>query len=168
MPWYLILTIIGITSLVVYLLTQRPPWKKRRVKRRGKRRGKVLFSGRLLSRVNSARRKRGLKPLGRTRLLGKVAAEHAKSMARRKHCDHHGFNKRYALIKRRARLYNIAENCYMFPARKYDSHVAKKLVEGWLKSPGHRANLLNPEFRRTGIGIAVRKGYVYATQIFTD
>lgn len=128
----------------------------------------VSFKGRLLSQVNYARRKRGLSPLGRTKLLDKVAAGHSKSMARRKHCDHHGFERRSAFIERKTGLSYIAENCYMFPAKRYDPHVAKGLVEGWLKSPGHRANLLNPKFKRIGIGIIVRKGHVYATQIFTE
>ncbi|MBA7506884.1 hypothetical protein ES706_05599 [subsurface metagenome] len=156
MLWLLILAVSGLISLALYLFKWRPYRKI------------VSFRGRLLNRVNLARRKRQLRSLGRTRFLDKVAARHSKSMARRKHCDHHGFNTRSALIKRKAGLSYIAENCYMFPASRYDSHVAKKLVAGWLKSPGHRANLLNPEFRRTGIGIIVRKGYVYATQIFTD
>ena len=156
MLWLLILAITGLILLLLYLFKWRPYRKI------------VSFRGRLLSRVNFARRRRQLTPLGRTRFLDKVATGHSKSMARRKHCDHHGFNKRSALIKGETGLSYIAENCYMFPARRYDAHVAKKLVEGWLKSPGHRANLVNPEFRRTGIGIIVRKGYVYATQIFTN
>jgi uncharacterized protein YkwD len=89
-------------------------------------------------------------------------------MARRKQCDHHGFDGRAALVQKKMGLSYVAENCYMFPARKYNSYVAKELVRGWLKSSGHRHNLLNPDFSRTGIGIVVRKGYVYATQIFTD
>ena len=156
MVWLLILVISGLILLALYLFKWRPYRKI------------VSFRGRLLSSVNSTRRKRQIRPLGRTRFLDKVAAGHSKSMARRKHCDHLGFNKRFALIKQKTGLSYTAENCYMFPASRYNVHVAKKLVGGWLRSPGHRANLLNPEFRRTGIGITVRKGYVYATQIFTN
>ena len=156
MLWLLILAISGLISLVLYLFKWRPYRKI------------VSFRGRLLSNVNSARRKKELVPLGRTRFLDKVAAGHSKSMARRKHCDHHGFDGRYTQIKQKTGLSYIAENAYMFPARRYDARVAKELVRGWLRSPGHRNNLLNPEFKRTGIGINVRKDYVYATQIFTD
>lgn len=28
------------------------------------------------------------------------------------------------------------------------------LVTGWMNSPGHRANILNPEFREIGVGVA--------------
>ncbi len=156
--WYLILVVAIAIPLAFYFFIF--TWRPRKLR--------AAFRGRLLRRVNYARRKRGLKPLGRTRLLDNIAARHSRSMARRKRCDHHGFKNRVARIEKYSLSSNIGENCYMFPARKYDSHVAKKLVGGWLRSSGHRANLLNPSFRKTGIGIAVRRGYVYATQIFTD
>ena len=155
--WIIILAAIsGLILLPLYLFRWLP---NRRI---------TNFKGRLLGQVNHARQRKRLKPLGRTKLLGKVAAGHSKSMARRKHCDHHGFEKRARLIEKKTGLSRIAENCYMFPASRYDVHVAKRLVEGWLRSPGHRANLLSPGFRRTGISIVVRRGYVYATQLFTD
>lgn len=43
---------------------------------------------------------------------------------------------------------------------------AKIAVKGWLDSPGHRANILSPEFDRSGIGVAINGGYTYATQVF--
>jgi uncharacterized protein YkwD len=44
---------------------------------------------------------------------------------------------------------------------------AKTAVEGWLNSPGHRANILSPYFDRSGIGVAVTNGgMAYATQVF--
>lgn len=42
-------------------------------------------------------------------------------------------------------------------------------VEGWMNSPGHRANILRSEFTHTGIGIAVTSDDAYYfTQVFTD
>ncbi len=42
-------------------------------------------------------------------------------------------------------------------------------VEGWMSSPGHRANILRSEFTHTGIGIAVTSDDAYYfTQVFTD
>lgn len=47
---------------------------------------------------------------------------------------------------------------------------AQKAVSWWMNSPGHRANILNPDFTHTGIGIWAiprdGKGYMYATQVF--
>ncbi|MBM3176278.1 MAG: CAP domain-containing protein [Chloroflexi bacterium] len=128
----------------------------------------VSFRGRLLNQVNHARQRRHIGCLGRTNVLDRVAYGHSRSMAKRRHCDHGGFNGRCSYIERKTGLSRVAENCYMFPARKYNAKVARELVGGWLKSPGHRENLLNPEFKRTGIGIVESRGYVYATQLFTD
>ena len=43
---------------------------------------------------------------------------------------------------------------------------AKAAVDGWLKSPGHRANILSPYFDRSGIGVALNGTTAYATQVF--
>ena len=43
---------------------------------------------------------------------------------------------------------------------------ANTAVKGWLESPGHRANILSADFDRSGIGVAIRGGYAYATQVF--
>ena len=43
---------------------------------------------------------------------------------------------------------------------------AKTAVEGWLESPGHRANILSPEFDRSGIGVGLNATTAYATQVF--
>ena len=41
------------------------------------------------------------------------------------------------------------------------------LFKSWMDSPGHRANILNPKFKDTGIGIAKdNNGTIYYCQIF--
>ena len=54
-------------------------------------------------------------------------------------------------------------------ARDMDK-VASAAVQGWIDSPGHRANLLDRRYDRTGIGASLGKwrGYsaVYLTQVF--
>jgi hypothetical protein len=44
--------------------------------------------------------------------------------------------------------------------------LASEIVAGWMNSPGHRANILRPEFTEAGIGAAYVNGYVIATQDF--
>ena len=55
---------------------------------------------------------------------------------------------------------------------KSEKDVAKALMKTWMKSPGHRSNILNPAFTEIGIGVACNKkqGYreYYATQDFQD
>jgi len=43
------------------------------------------------------------------------------------------------------------------------------VVDEWMASPGHRANILTPDFRRTGVGAAIGKhGSIYVTQLFLE
>ncbi len=59
---------------------------------------------------------------------------------------------------------------------KTSSDMARALVTGWLNSPGHRANILDPHATRIGVGIYVQReiehGYVsetvWATQNFSE
>lgn len=61
--------------------------------------------------------------------------------------------------------------CYVDgqPAYNVDD-FAQNAVSWWMDSEGHRANILNPDFTHTGIGIWAiprdGKGYMYATQVF--
>lgn len=63
--------------------------------------------------------------------------------------------------------YNFGEN---------DKMAAKNLMQTWMKSPGHRANILNKEYTHLGVGIVkTRKNfegydydYYYATQVFAQ
>lgn len=55
--------------------------------------------------------------------------------------------------------------------RSYDwktlEEVARSTLEGWLQSPGHRANLLDPDVHSEAIGVAFGKdGKIYITQMF--
>jgi uncharacterized protein YkwD len=43
---------------------------------------------------------------------------------------------------------------------------ARVAVDGWMKSPGHRENILNPRYDSSGIGVAMVDGQAFATQVF--
>ncbi|MEG1992568.1 MAG: CAP domain-containing protein [Acetivibrio sp.] len=44
----------------------------------------------------------------------------------------------------------------------------KEVVEGWMNSPGHRANIMNPQFSRIGVGHSkTGNGTPYWVQLFT-
>lgn len=154
-----IVWIIAIIAIVIFILSNLRYRQYRRT---------VSYKGRLLSNVNRVRRRYGLQPLGRVKFLDYVAAKHARSMAKRRTCDHWGFTVRAKWIQEKMGLGYVAENCYKFPGTKYTRHKAHGMLKGWMKSPGHRENILNPEMRRTGIGIRVSKRYIYAVQIFTN
>ncbi|MCX8182538.1 MAG: CAP domain-containing protein [Candidatus Methanomethyliaceae archaeon] len=47
---------------------------------------------------------------------------------------------------------------------KSDSELAREMVDTWMNSPGHRANILNPALRE--IGIAAKGAKLYVTTDF--
>jgi uncharacterized protein YkwD len=47
-----------------------------------------------------------------------------------------------------------------------ETEAEKKTVNGWMNSPGHRANILNADYTGAGLGIARVKDYIIITQVF--
>ena len=43
---------------------------------------------------------------------------------------------------------------------------ARLIVDGWMTSPGHRRNILDPRYTHLGVGVAAKDKMCYATQIF--
>lgn len=62
----------------------------------------------------------------------------------------------------------IGENIMeMGGSRTLDARqFARVAVDGWMKSPGHRANILDPSYDKSGIGVTLVGGQAYATQVF--
>lgn len=118
--------------------------------------------------INRQRKRHGLRPLRAYYEMDKVAKGHCYYLAKHKACNHDGFSQRAAKVRVKTGSSYVAENCFKYPARQYNKWVAEKLVDGWMKSAGHRQNLMNPNFSKIGIGIVVRHGYIYATQIFSS
>lgn len=114
--------------------------------------------------VNKFRRSKGLKPLELNGVLSKEARGHSKDMASgRTGFGHEGFESRIDDISKsigtvRAAAENVA----------YGNLSAEAVVDGWIKSPGHRKNMLG-DFNLIGIGTAKGKGnIVFFTQIFVN
>jgi len=62
-------------------------------------------------------------------------------------------------------LISIGENLYKIEdSRKRFSSA--EIVQGWMESPGHRANILNRDFTHIGVGVVVSGRKLYATQNF--
>lgn len=104
----------------------------------------------LLALTNEARQEQGLGPLTFSASLGQAAQGHAADMARHGYFAHEGRNGSTVGSRIAAKGYDyraIAENI----AAGYNSPEA--VVEGWLSSPGHRQNLLNPDYTEIGFGL---------------
>lgn len=50
----------------------------------------------------------------------------------------------------------------------YGQKTPQEVVTGWMNSPGHRANILNSNFHKIGIGVYKSNGVIYWSQLFTN
>ena len=63
----------------------------------------------------------------------------------------------------------IGENIYMGDKLDYSTDIktqARLIVDGWMTSPGHRRNILDPNYTHIGVGVAAKDKTCYATQVF--
>lgn len=118
--------------------------------------------------VNDYRQQNGLCTLEFNEFMSTLAREHSERQSmlnpisfsgeKGLGISHEGFNERAGRILTTLGASIVGENVAM----GYDNSAS--LVDAWLNSPEHRENIMNPAFRRTGIGLA---GSI-ATQIFSD
>lgn len=105
--------------------------------------------GEMLISINREREKRGLAPLETNLLAREVAIAHAKDMLRRGYFSHYS-PEGLSPFDRMAQaniVYQFAgENLAFAP----DVQIA---MDGLMKSPGHRENILNTNFGKVGIGV---------------
>ncbi|MBU5439262.1 hypothetical protein KQI42_14660 [Tissierella sp. MSJ-40] len=116
--------------------------------------------------VNIEREKAGLAPFTASSELSKVARVKSEDMAKNNYFSHTSptYGDPFAMMKSFGIKYNTAgENI----AKGYSS--AQSVVNGWMNSPGHRANILNPRFNKIGVGLyKTSNGTAYWTQMFTN
>ena len=112
--------------------------------------------------VNSERGRVGLLPLRLHSQLIAAAQAHSDDMARHNFMSHTGSDGSSPFDRMKRYGYNFrwaGENV----ASGYSS--PQDVMRGWMNSSGHRANILNPNFRDIGIGYA-RGNSPYWTQKF--
>lgn len=103
----------------------------------------------MLAMVNAERRAAGLKPLQADPELTQVARAHSRDMLARGYFSHYspeGDDLRDRLRRQRVGYLNAGENLALAPTL-HSAH------NGLMHSPGHRANILRPQFGRLGVGI---------------
>lgn len=117
--------------------------------------------------INRERRRREVPELAWNEALAKLARSHSARMAEKGFFSHQDPERGYLedrLNKAGIAWVWCAEN--LSQVLGYDDPVAEG-VEGWLKSPGHRRNLLDRGVTQTGVGVAIRgDGAYFFTQIF--
>lgn len=119
----------------------------------------------ILDLVNIERSKVGLNPLKLDSLLSSTAQLKSKDMADKNYFSHTSptYGSPFDMMKSFGVKYSYAgENI----AQGHSS--AKNVMDAWMKSPGHRENILSPNFAKLGLGYIVKNGTTYWTQMFTN
>lgn len=130
----------------------------------------------ILNYINKSRSKRKLRKLKSNFGLKRVARSHSNKMAKRGKIWHGNGVKiakdnisYHGLLGFIASLFASSysgENVAMTSQMGSSKIMAHSFHKMWMKSPGHRRNILNPNFKLVGIGIKKsRKGY-FATELF--
>lgn len=118
----------------------------------------------VLALVNAERAEAGCAPVTANTQLATSARGHARDMAARNYFSHTSQDGRTLGDRVDASGYRwsgIGENI----AKGYAD--AEQVMEGWMNSSGHRANILNCSYRHLGIGLATSsKGSRYWVQVF--
>jgi uncharacterized protein YkwD len=111
--------------------------------------------------TNKFRQSKGLKPLQLDATISQQARRHSRDMASGSTgFGHEGFEDRVASVsKKMGRVASAAENV------AYGTLDAEAVVNGWIKSPGHRKNMLG-DYTLIGIGTADKGRITFFTQVF--
>lgn len=138
--------------------------------------------------TNAARLQEGLSPLTWDDDLAAIAAAYSERMGRQKffsHTDPDGHDQSYRAeaagyqtikeIEGGKRI-GVSENIayvgtgnvvsYGYVNPTNPSSIAGIIMDGWMKSPGHRNNIMDPLSDRIGVGLSYHDEYWYATQEF--
>lgn len=120
-----------------------------------------------LDEINRVRRRSGLPQLAFYEELLPVAREYSRRMAEQNffsHNDPEGRTVRERVDEADIRWRMVGEN--LAYSNGYINPVAASL-HSWMESPGHRRNILEPDFSLTAIGAWIKQdGTVYFTEIF--
>ncbi len=111
--------------------------------------------------VNRERARRGERPLAPNRQLGRAAQAHTDSMASGGYLGHDGPRGESPGSRIRATGYvsssrggEVGENIAW---GTLGDATPRAIVAAWMDSPGHRANILDPRFRDTGVGVVATR-----------
>lgn len=114
--------------------------------------------------VNVQRARRGLQSLRKNTTLAKIARYKAQDMVNRHYFSHISptYGSPFKMMENFGIRFSAAgENIAM------GQRTPQEVMNAWMNSPGHRANILSPSYTQIGVGFAKSKnGVCYWTQEF--
>ena len=122
------------------------------------------YQQQVLELVNKERSKNGLSPLTLDYSLSNVATKKSQDMINKNYFDHTSptYGSPFDMMKQFGISYRSAgENIAK------GQRTPQEVMNAWMNSAGHRANILNSSFTKLGVGIAKdSNGTLYWTQMF--
>ena len=121
----------------------------------------LSFENEVIRLVNEIRVENGLKPLTTNWELSRVARYKSEDMSAKKYFSHTSptYGTPFQMIKAFGLTYRSAgENI------AYGQRTPAAVVNAWMNSSGHRANILNPSYTQIGVGYCANGNYW--TQMF--
>jgi len=120
--------------------------------------------------TNLEREKYGALPLQADANLEEAATGHSREMAQLNYFSHNSPVQGRAAPRDRILLTGIqpratGENIALFDSYPLQT-LARNAVQGWMDSPPHRKNILNPMFTHIGVGVGKSGNTYYLTQNF--
>jgi len=102
---------------------------------------------------NKTRKENSLKPLCLDSTLTRAAREHSKDMAKRDYFDHKSSRGEGTAERLRSLGYEWSAAGENLARGSGSSSTAKNRFEAWMKSKGHRLNILNERYEQVGVGV---------------
>ncbi|MDO4315901.1 MAG: SafA/ExsA family spore coat assembly protein [Oscillospiraceae bacterium] len=121
----------------------------------------TAYEAEVIRLVNEIRQQNGLRPLTANWELSRVARYKSQDMVDNRYFSHTSptYGTPFQMIKAFGLSYKTAgENI------AYGYATPKAVVDGWMNSSGHRANILNASYTQIGVGYVARGNYW--TQMF--
>ncbi len=125
----------------------------------------LALENEVIALVNQERKKMGLQPLKRNWEVSRVAWYKSKDMAVNDYFSHNSavYGSPFDML-----------SGFKIPYRYAGENIAKgqktatAVMNAWMNSSGHRANILNKNFNQIGVGFYEKDGVLYWTQMFID
>lgn len=123
----------------------------------------LVYAEQVVALVNEERAKENLAPLTMTESLKTVAEVRAEEISVLFAHQRPNGTSCFTVLREHGISFMCAgENiAYGYPS-------PESVVEGWMNSPGHRANIMDADFGHIGVGYYVKDSRAYWVQLFTD
>ncbi|MBC7544320.1 MAG: CAP domain-containing protein [Candidatus Sericytochromatia bacterium] len=125
----------------------------------------------ILTRTNAFRRSQGKRPVLWNGTLATIARDRSQDMAKRHYFSHIEPNgdSVFDRLKHKSVVFTAARENIAMLSGYPQTQLARLATDGWIKSSGHKANLVATDVTKLGVGVAKRAdGTYYLTQLFAN